>query len=195
MLLTNIPTDWATTVEIITPQLLKNAFGCWQQGRELPEALMNLQLMAGVAPKSLDIRSLWFFEYCLSITEAHLKACRMAVDLPHPDPPPLSRQALKGQVALDFNTGSGTAPPELSAWSALFHRYFLPIRIPPEELADAAGISARSMRRQRQLGLVYLARQLRKAELHAYQHIADGTTGSRDSRSASAPTEVPSPIG
>lgn len=171
-----IPPDWATTVEIITPELLKESLVRWQQARQLPAALFDLQLLTRYTPPSPVVRSLWFYDYCFAVTEDQLKTCRMAVNLPHPDPLPLSRQVLKAQFAQDFNTDSGTT--ELSAWSALFHRHFLPVRIPPSALAQAAGISERTMRRHRQLGLAYLAQYLRRAELTAYQIAVGGTTGS-----------------
>jgi len=163
--------DVAATVEIITPEILKKALTRWQQARSLPEELLDLQLLSAVAARSQVVRSIWLYDYLYEVAIGHLRLCREAVGIPHLDTLPVSREALKGLLARDFNARDGfLPPPELTAWSALFHRYFLPITISPGELAGSAMISDRHMRRQLQMGLALLTRALHRAELVAWEN-------------------------
>ena len=158
--------DVTATVEIITPEILKQALMRWQQVGMLPAELLDLRLLSAVAARSSVVKSIWLYDYFYEVVTGHLKRCREAVGIPHPDALPASCEAI---LARDFNARDGfLPPPELTAWSALFHRYFLPITIGVGELAGAAGISERHMRRQLQMGLALLARALRRAELQAW---------------------------
>lgn len=164
--------DIAETVEIITPKILKRAFVRWQQAQEPPAELLNLELLSGVAMQSAITKSIFLYDFIFDIVINQLKTLRELARIPHDDDIPVSPDALFALLARDFGADHQNPVPELAAWSALFHRYLLPIRIPPKVLADTAGISDRSLRRHLALGLRYLAQVLRRIELDTCQRQA-----------------------
>ena len=161
--------DIAQTVETITPVILKRAFARWQRAQEPPAELLRLKLLSGAASQSRTVKTIFLYDFIFDIVVDRLRSLRELAGIPHPDQLPVSRQALMALLARDFAAGQQNPAPELAAWSALFHRFLLPVQVPPRALAEAAGISERHLRRHLALGLRYLAGVLRRFEWAACQ--------------------------
>jgi hypothetical protein len=158
----------STTIEGITPEILKKAFQCGQQMKALPEELSNLHLLAVVANLPQTAKSIFFYDLVFDLVLDRLELFRKGVQIPYEGGGSLSLQAIRVQVAYDFSISSWNVSPDLMSWSALFHRHLVLMKLSARELAKVAGISDRQMRRYVQRGFMHLAQELCRVEMKAY---------------------------
>ena len=162
-------TEAAAPAERVTAETLKKAFRCWHQGRAFPPELFDLQLLAGFTTRSRTAQSIYLYDYLFDLVVRQLCILRESTPLSFTGDAVVSRKSARAQIIRDFAFNNGHACPERMVWSALFFRYLSPVRFSSGELAQVVGFSERHLRRQVQLGLRYLARELYREEMAAHQ--------------------------
>ena len=151
-------------IDEITPEWLEKTIQALVRGEEPPAEAITLYLLKVTG--SPTERTLALYDYLLKQVIERLTHWRHAEGLPHDDHPPSSREAT---VALgrDFSCGN----VELEAWSALYHRHFCPISLSVQELAGAAHVAPRQLRRRVVRGLHLLADMARQDERAAHRRL------------------------
>lgn len=148
----------------ITTACLKQAFSAFQQAQPPPAELLTLDILRDSGGQSPVEQQIHLRDRLQQMTLAQLEKYRAVEGRPLPAIPPLSRQQITAVLAADFSHNN----PELEAWSALYHRYCIPISISVNDLAQAAAVVPRHFSRRVQAGLDLLVDVLRREEMAAH---------------------------
>ena len=148
----------------ITAPRLKQALNAFQQAQPAPAEWLALDVLHDFGGQSPAERQIHLRDWLQQLALTRLQQYREAEERPLPDSQPQTRQQLTAVLAADFSQNN----PELEAWSALYHRYFIPISISVSDLAQAASIVSRHFSRRVQTGLDLLVDVVRREEMAAH---------------------------
>lgn len=148
----------------ITAPALKQALNAFQQAQSPPAEWLTLDLLHDFNGRSPAERQIHLHDWLQHTTLTHLQQHRAAEERPLPTPQPVTRQQITAVLAADFSHNN----PELEAWSALYHRYFIPLSLSLNEMAQAAAVAPRQLSRRLQTGLDLLVTVLRREEMAAH---------------------------
>jgi hypothetical protein len=146
-------------IDAITPALVTNTLKAWRQLEEPPAGLLDMDLLqdgtAGRMERGIHLR-----ELVEDLVSAALDRHRHAegIDISGNQP---TRDGLLAAIGRDFAGNN----PELEAWSALHHRYLVPVPFSVEELAASAHLDTRNFRRRVTNGVQRLTDALRRREI------------------------------
>lgn len=148
----------------ITAARLKQALSAFQQAQSPPEELLALDILHAYRGQSSAERAIHLHDWMSQTIQARLQQRRAAEERPSLPTTPHTRQQITAVLAADFSHNN----PELEAWSALYHRYCIPVSISVNDLAQAASVVPRHFSRRVQAGLDLLVDVLRRAEMTAH---------------------------
>lgn len=148
----------------ITAARLKLAFTAWQQAQPIPEELLALDFLHERGGQSPAERQIFLRDWIFQSIQNHLQAYREIEGRAISDVEPRKRHEITAVLAADFSHNN----PEMEAWSALYHRYCIPVSISVNDLAQAASIVPRHFSRRIQAGLDLLVDVVRRAEMTAH---------------------------
>lgn len=155
----------------ITPPLITSTLKAWRQLEEPPDNLLELEILRRDATSRVE-RGIRLRELIEGLVAAELDRQRRAEGLDTARPHP-TRDDLLAAVARDFARNNA----ELEAWSALYHRYLVPVPLSVEDLSSAAHLDARNFRRRVNNGVQQLTGELQRQELEEHRrhrHIQRG---------------------
>ncbi len=152
-------------IDDITPEWLENTIQALERGEAPPEDALTLHLLD--AAGSPTERTLALHDYLLEQVVGRLSRLRHAEGLPHDDQLPHGREATAAALGRDFGCGN----VELEAWSAFYHRYFCPVSLSVQELAEAAHVVPRQFRRRVNHAMRLLIRQMQADENEAHKQL------------------------
>jgi hypothetical protein len=147
-------------IDAITPALLHDTLRAWRQADEAPAGLLDLDILYDATLASRLEREYRLRELIQAIVLRELAGHRRAMEVGDaaPEHNPAGVLAALGR---DFAAGS----LELEAWSALYHRYLVPVQVSVEELAAAVPTDPRHFRRRVNAGIKRLAELLHRLEM------------------------------
>ncbi|MBE2225117.1 MAG: hypothetical protein IAF02_26505, partial [Anaerolineae bacterium] len=148
----------------ITAPRLKQALNAFQQAQPPPAELLTLDVLHEFNSHSSAEKQIHLHDWLEKTVLTHLAQYRAVEVQPLPIPKPLTRQQITAVLATDFSHNN----LELEAWSALYHRYFIPMSITVNELAQAASVVPRHFSRRLQTGLDLLVDVVRREEMAAH---------------------------
>ncbi len=149
-------------IDDITPEWLENTIQALVRGEAPPEDALTLHLLD--ATGSPTERTLALHDYLLDLVVGRLSRLRHAEGLPHDDRLLHGREATAAALGRDFGYGN----VELEAWSAFYHRYFCPVSLSVQELAESAHVVPRQFRRRVNRAMRLLIREVQLAESDAH---------------------------
>ena len=144
----------------ITTTLLQDTLRAWRSAGETPPGLLDLDILHDGRAMSRVERAIRLREWLVSQVTAELDRLRAAENI-SPGEPVESRSGLLAALGNDFKHHN----IELEVWSALYHRFLVPVPLRAEELARAASLDARSFRRRVDAGLQRLTDRLQRLEM------------------------------
>ena len=144
------------------------ALRAWQNGEVAPVHILQLRLLDAADRDQDLIRDVLLYEWVASTTIRRI--CHFLSEAAAADA--LGQPETQAQRLASFRAVMAEAldrENHAAAWVALHYRWVLPDGLPPGQMAEAAAISERHLRRLVRQGVRLLAQELRRAELAAHR--------------------------
>lgn len=142
--------------------VLKTALRGWWRGHPMPAPLLDLKTFPELAHHATAMqRSMGLYDLLYDIADARLAFYRRSLGLVHPTTPPTTVSQVCRLLQADARAHA-LRPGPLIDWTAVLHRYLVPVRVRPGDMAACIGVSERQFRRYVHAGLHWLGLALRR---------------------------------
>lgn len=151
----------------INAEQVESFLRAMRSGSAWNEPLLSHDSLFEITIKTREERSLVMYDRLEQLVRENYLESRRQEDLPSIIPE--DRKVLVARVQEDFSCGNA----DLEAWSTLYFRYFTPINIGVEDLAQTAHVVPQQLRRRLNLSLAFVVQFLHRQVLEARYRQSD----------------------